>query len=135
MIYLVFIWLQSSYFNPEIFYEYASYINMNVIIFLGVLLELAHLIEFGILYLILLHILLTYGGLTVKKEVAAAVFSIGYGLVDEIHQLYVPFRSFSLLDLLKNIVGVLVVMYIFKKYYNNRRLIKEKSKTNVKQST
>lgn len=116
-LYMAFIWIQSSYFNPSGLLKYADYISLDVVIIAGIILELAHLIEFGILYLLCIFFLLTFGKLTMKKEIIAALFSIAYGAVDEVHQIFVPFRSFSIVDLIKNIVGVLIFLYSFRKVY------------------
>lgn len=45
------------------------------------------------------------------------MISLSYGLIDEIHQMYVPFRSFSIADLIKDTVGVLVASFIIQKSY------------------
>ena len=48
--------------------------------------------------------------------------SMIYGLVDEVHQMYVPFRSFSISDLLKDWIGVIVAsLIIHKSYFSNKK--------------
>jgi len=37
-----------------------------------------------------------------------AFWSFGYGILDEIHQVFVPGRSFSVIDILTDLVGVLL---------------------------
>ncbi|WP_256988770.1 VanZ family protein [Bacillus sp. EB106-08-02-XG196] len=81
--------------------------------------EFAHLFEFGILYFLIILALLCYGQLSKRKEILAIAISLLYGLSDEIHQIFVPFRSFSIIDLIKNAIGVLAIWYfIHQKYYN-----------------
>lgn len=116
-VYMLGIWLQSSYFNPDNIGQILNNINYKIIITFGIAFELAHLIQFGILYLFLIFAFLTYGNLNKKNEYIALVVSIGYGLIDEIHQFYVPFRSFSIIDIIKDIIGVWIVWYLVNKYY------------------
>jgi polysaccharide biosynthesis protein VpsQ len=116
------IWLQSSHFNPESIYELTYKIDERILLMIGMALELGHLFEFGILYFFLILMILSYGGLTNRKENLCIFFAASYGLLDEIHQIYVPYRSFSLLDLLKNILGILFIHYVIhKSYFNNRK--------------
>lgn len=117
VIYIICIWIQSSLLNPEKIGQFSNKITSEMVIIFGVTFELAHLVEFGILYLFIVFALLTYGNLTKKKEMLACIISVGYSLVDEIHQLFVPFRSFSIIDLVKDIIGVWVVWYIINKFY------------------
>ncbi len=117
VIYMFGIWLQSSFFNPENIGQISNKITHEMIIMFGVAFELAHLIQFGILYLLLIIAYLTFGDLNKRIEHVAIVISIGYGLIDELHQLFVPFRSFSIIDLIKDVIGVYVIWYLVKKYY------------------
>jgi polysaccharide biosynthesis protein VpsQ len=121
IVYMLFIWLQSSKFNPsQLEYLYPT-INPMIFLMIGGTLELAHLIQFGILYLLIILAFLTYGELTTKKEIIAFLIAGLYGLFDEIHQYYVPYRSFSTIDIIKDIIGVIFFWYIIhKSYYNNR---------------
>jgi polysaccharide biosynthesis protein VpsQ len=84
---------------------------------LGLLLELAHFFEFGLLYLFLILALISIGRLTKKNEYIALIFSLLFGLSDEIHQFFVPFRSASIGDLLKNAIGIIIVWRIIHKSY------------------
>ncbi len=115
--YMFIIWLQSSKFNPsQLEYIYPS-IHPLVFLVIGVTLELGHLIQFGILYLFLIMVFLTRGELTARKEIVALSIAILYGLIDETHQYFVPFRSFSAIDIVKNIIGIFVCWYIIHKSY------------------
>lgn len=70
---------------------------------------------------------LTFGKLTRNLEWIAAIISISYGLIDEIHQMYVPFRSFSIMDLIKDTIGVLIMAYIINRSYFKARYPKIRS--------
>ena len=123
--YMVFIWMQSSYFNPEAMSSTLStHINMKLILILGVSLELAHLFQFGVVYLLVIMFFLSFGELSKWMDAVALMFAFMYGLIDEIHQLYVPYRSASLLDLIKNCIGIFGAWWFTRKFYfsgqNNR---------------
>lgn len=47
---------------------------------------------------------------------AAFAFAAGYGLIDEIHQVFVPLRSPSVLDLVADATGALFVQMLFLLY-------------------
>lgn len=115
--YMSLIWVQSSYFNPESIYELSTGISMEILLFVGICFELFHLFQFGILYLFVIMAILSFGKLNKWIEFVAVVFSVIYGIIDEIHQIYIPFRSFSIGDLLKDTVGVLVLSFIIHKSY------------------
>lgn len=54
-----------------------------------------------------------------KRWVIAFIIGSAYGLLDEIHQLFVPLREFDLLDLSSDIVGVVIgilCLLLLKKY-------------------
>lgn len=76
-----------------------------------------HLLEFGILYLLLVLALLSWGRLNQKSSFLAALFSVLYGLTDELHQYFVPSRSCSVIDFAKDIIGVAVAWYIIRRAY------------------
>jgi polysaccharide biosynthesis protein VpsQ len=120
-IYMWLIWLQSSHFNPESLYEFSYRIDERILLMIGMILEFGHLFEFGILYFLLIIMILSNGNLNRQKEFFCFIIAAIYGLIDEIHQIYVPYRSFSLLDLLKNIIGVIVIWYlIYRSYFVKR---------------
>lgn len=74
-----------------------------------------HLIEFGILYLLVVLALVSWGKLNQRSSFAAAIFSFLYGLTDELHQYFVPSRSFSLLDITKDLIGIIIAWYIVRR--------------------
>jgi VanZ family protein len=74
--------------------------------------ESLHLIEFAILYVLLVLALLTRTKkLTPALNIACAVFAALYGISDEIHQSFYPYRSASLFDFVKDIIGISVCFY------------------------
>ncbi|NMA02551.1 MAG: VanZ family protein, partial [Clostridia bacterium] len=79
--------------------------------------EALHLIEFAILYILLIMAILTFGELASGASRLAAIWAIAYGFLDEFHQYFVPSRSATVIDLVKDTVGVLIVYYLVKKYY------------------
>ncbi|TDL32910.1 hypothetical protein E2R51_09610 [Jeotgalibacillus sp. S-D1] len=79
--------------------------------------ESMHLIEFGILHLLFILALLVNGKLTVATHVVAAVFASFYGFLDEIHQAFVPWRSATVVDAVKDVLGVLVVYLLIQRVY------------------
>ena len=74
--------------------------------------ESMHLIEFGILYVLLVLAALTVFKLTPGVNILLAVLACFYGILDEIHQSFVPYRSATVIDAVKDITGVLVCWYL-----------------------
>lgn len=73
--------------------------------------ESLHLVEFGILYLLLVLAALTASRLTPALNILLAVLAGFYGILDEIHQSFIPYRSATLIDAIKDITGVLAGWY------------------------
>ncbi|QHE59844.1 VanZ family protein [Rossellomorea vietnamensis] len=118
--YMILIWYQSSHFNPEIIYYTGLTLDPRIILFAGLLLESLHLIEFGILYVLIVLFQLSFGNLSRRKEITAIILSFLYSVTDEIHQLFVPFRTSSIGDLVKNVIGILL-MWMLVRYINKRK--------------
>jgi polysaccharide biosynthesis protein VpsQ len=120
--YISLIWLQSSYFNPESIQYLSTEINIKFLMFVGIGFELVHFFQFGILHILIITAILSFRVLTKKIEYFSMIFSLLYGLIDEIHQIYVPFRSFSYSDLIKDTVGVfLISVIVHKSYYSDKK--------------
>ncbi|WP_227394444.1 VanZ family protein [Jeotgalibacillus aurantiacus] len=83
--------------------------------------ESLHLIEFGILHLLFIAALLVHGRLTTATHALAAVFAAFYGFIDEIHQAFVPYRSATAIDAVKDLIGVLLVYMIVQRFYFSKR--------------
>lgn len=69
--------------------------------------KLAHFIEYGVLgFLLYMAHYATYPRQSVvKRIVLSTLFTFLYGVTDEIHQLFVPTREFSLYDLMADASG------------------------------
>lgn len=78
--------------------------------------ESLHLVEFGVLFGLIILAFWTLGKSGYRYQVSAAVIAILYGLLDEIHQYFVPYRSATLIDFIKDTIGVLVLFYILRHY-------------------
>ncbi|MFP5107214.1 VanZ family protein [Neobacillus sp. C211] len=77
--------------------------------------ESLHLIEFAILYVLLVLAMLTRrAAFTPALNIACAVFAALYGISDEIHQSFYSYRSSSLFDLVKDFTGILVSFYFIR---------------------
>ncbi len=87
------------------------------------LLELLHIVEFGILYILLMIFFTSFGPISRLKETISITISILYSVSDEIHQYYVPFRSFAIGDLIKNIIGIIFMWLLFR-VLNKKKLMK-----------
>lgn len=122
LVYMICIWLQSSYFNPsELEYHYTR-VPQVLLLSIGITLEIAHLLEFGILYMLIIIVFLSFGKLKFKKELLALLISLTYSIVDEVHQYFVPFRSFSIVDMIKNIIGIWFTWYLVRNsYYGSKK--------------
>ncbi|GAA0319720.1 hypothetical protein GCM10008967_07810 [Bacillus carboniphilus] len=76
--------------------------------------ESLHLIEFGILYILAVVSLLMVDRLTPTTNRWAAIVAALYGVVDELHQATVPYRSFQVIDIVKDFIGVFVLFLFVK---------------------
>ena len=79
--------------------------------------ESLHLVEFGILYGLFVVALLAHGKLRFTLNFAVALIAIFYGFVDEIHQSFVPYRSSTMIDAAKDLIGVTVLFWIVNRTY------------------
>ncbi|KEZ48852.1 VanZ family protein [Metabacillus indicus] len=109
ILYMIFIWILSSLPADAIIKTPFSFDRLMK--------ESLHLIEFGILYWLIALAFAANGRWTAKASILAAVISILYGATDEIHQYFVPYRSATVIDLVKDAIGVLVSFYIMKVTY------------------
>lgn len=84
--------------------------------------KLVHFVEFGVLGMLYFIAINKTSRITSKSLLfLISVLLTGlYGLSDEVHQLFVPFREFSLYDILADLVGgsFFCGMYLF--YKRNR---------------
>ncbi|WP_203363510.1 VanZ family protein [Bacillus sp. REN10] len=82
--------------------------------------ESLHLIEFAVLYGLIVNALLANGRFTSATNVAAALIACFYGFIDEIHQAFIPYRSASIIDAVKDVTGVLVCYFLVNYKYFQR---------------
>lgn len=82
--------------------------------------EALHLVEFAILYMLFAAALASWGALTPALSLAAAAAAALYGITDEIHQYFVPSRSASWIDVLKDAIGVAAAYFHVRYHYFSR---------------
>ncbi len=117
IMYMMAIWVMSSMSSDAIVELPDSKLD-------GAIKESLHLVEFGILYLLLALALLTMRELNGTLNLILIFISCFYGLLDEIHQSFVPYRSATLIDLVKDVIGVLVASWILYGAYKGKRFSK-----------
>ena len=79
--------------------------------------KLLHVIEYSILSILFYRTFNQYKNIKAITVQLAITFTIIYGLTDEFHQLFVPGRFFSIIDLLADSIGscsVLIVNFFYK---------------------
>ena len=116
--YMIFVWILSSLPSDAIIDTNYSFDNAFK--------ESLHLIEFGILYGFWVLFLLVLNKFNLKTNVIVAVISILYALTDEIHQSFIPYRSATVIDFIKDTIGVLVVFWIVRRFYFSEKPSKVK---------
>lgn len=113
LLYLMMIWKMSS--QPH--NAYVELPDSSVDRFIK---ESLHLIEFAILYLLFVLAASYNKKLTPATNLLFAIVAGLYGLTDEIHQSFVPYRSATLIDFVKDITGVTIAYYIIKRKTSTR---------------
>jgi len=76
--------------------------------------EFMHFFEYFIFGILLYNVFLNYN--VKEKIIASILISFIYILTDEIHQTFIPGRTFELLDIGLDLAGSIVGIYIFKVY-------------------
>ncbi|PLT35847.1 VanZ family protein [Bacillus sp. V5-8f] len=94
--------------------------------------EALHLVEFAILYMLFAAALAASGKLSPRFSLFAAVVAALYGMTDEIHQSFVPYRNASWIDLLKDWIGVAAAYFHVQYHYfkHNRGFLTKIRKLN-----
>ncbi|MCM3123784.1 MULTISPECIES: VanZ family protein [unclassified Mesobacillus] len=85
--------------------------------------ESLHLVEFGILYVLLVLAALTTGRFNPVMSFAFMGVAILYGLLDEIHQSFVPARSATVIDFIKDVIGVLAASHFIHHAYFSGKFV------------
>jgi VanZ family protein len=75
-----------------------------------------HFIEYAILAFLLSRALFHHQTTTRKNLLIIILLTMLYALSDEIHQLFVPSRTFQLFDLFIDLLGAITGSLIYKKY-------------------
>lgn len=117
VVYMVLIWILSSMPANAV----VELPNQGIDAFIK---ESLHLVEFGILYVLLFLAGLTF---TNFKPLMSFIFmgvAIGYGLIDEIHQSFVPYRSATVIDFVKDTIGVLAASHFMHHAYFSGKFVK-----------
>ncbi|WP_227551433.1 VanZ family protein [Metabacillus sediminilitoris] len=109
LIYMALIWFLSS--NP------ADAFVKTPFSFDALLKESLHLIEFAILYWLIAIAFMAHHKWSERASILAGVFAILYGLTDEIHQSFVPYRTATVIDFVKDTIGVAVSYWIAKRKF------------------
>jgi VanZ family protein len=108
LIYMAIIWIMSS-LPHDTFVELPDSATDRFIK------ESLHLVEFAILYLLFVIVALINKQLTLTTNLVFAVIACLYGVTDEIHQYFVPARSATLIDVVKDVTGVVISFYFVRK--------------------
>lgn len=108
--YMALIWTLSSFPADE-------FVALTDLSLDRIIKESLHLVEFGILYLLFALALYGNGQLTNKTSLLFAIIACLYGALDEIHQSFVPYRSATWIDLVKDVIGVTVAYYGVNRLY------------------
>lgn len=105
LVYMAAIWIESSYASDYFVRLPDSGLDHNIK-------ESLHLIEFAILYVLFVFAFLTRrDGFTRSLNIACALMAAMWGITDEIHQSFNPARSATLIDFIKDIIGIGVCYY------------------------
>ena len=82
-----------------------------------------HLIEYGVLYFLVLRLVYrsTDDALDFKKYLFAALVTLFYAALDELHQTYVPTRTGKPRDILIDAVGISLSFLIIRRYLDRFR--------------
>ena len=81
-----------------------------------------HIPLFGLLAYLWLNALTKNGCPVKKKLIITIIITLGYGLLDEFHQTFVPGRYGSLSDIILNIVGIATGTVIYLQFQRRRNL-------------
>jgi hypothetical protein len=80
----------------------------------------AHMIAFGLLALLNMRALLAWNSSLKGAAYLAIVLAVGYAMLDEFHQAFVPGRSASGLDVGLDFVGAALFTLLARRYYASR---------------
>ncbi len=96
ILYMALIFYMSSHPAPEAAREVPIYFDIKIV----------HIVEYAILSLLFFFALDRTARIPlVWKLIYAVALTYLYGLTDELHQVFVPFRSGQLIDTMANLIG------------------------------
>jgi VanZ family protein len=106
----LFYWLPVLIILVSIFYiSSKSELPQNEFLNIPFLDKVAHLLEYFLLSWFLFRALHYSEGIKIKKAIfIAIIFSIIYGITDEIHQYFVPLRDCSIFDWIFDCIGAIL---------------------------
>ena len=89
----------------------AQIFNINNLDMLSYIIrKIAHVLEFAMLGILVMNLISCYN----KKMYLALIICVLYAVSDEIHQIFVPGRNSSIIDVLIDSVGSFIGIYIYK---------------------
>jgi glycopeptide antibiotics resistance protein len=83
--------------------------------------ECLHLIEFAVLYLLWVIAFTAVGRFSRQTNKLSAAISVLYAFTDELHQYFIPCRSATITDLLKDTAGVVIAYLIIKNIRSRKK--------------
>ncbi|MFD6206490.1 VanZ family protein [Peribacillus sp. NPDC060253] len=109
-LYMIAIWIMSSNPDDMILDLPSSSIDRFIK-------EALHLVEFALLFILFVSALAANKKLKPGLSLLAALVACLYGVLDEYHQSFVPYRSSTLIDVIKDIIGVAAVYFHVQYHY------------------
>jgi VanZ family protein len=91
----------------------------------------AHLTEFAVLGFLLFITLYFTREKLLSSSITALAIGISYGLLDEIHQLFIPARSCQISDMLIDASGVLLAVLLCNSFALLRRFLRRRQNQNT----
>ena len=114
LLYMIAIWVMSSLPDDVILDLPSSTVDRFIK-------EALHLVEFAILYMLLVAAFAANHKLTKNLSLVAAIGACLFGVIDEFHQSFVPYRSATIIDVIKDVIGVLAAYFHVKYHYFHRK--------------
>lgn len=98
------------YFSSRPRFDITEKYIVNFVVFKSL-----HIIEYGFLYFLLFRAIHKTTKLPVKKQlIAAFLMAFFYGVIDEIHQTFVPTREGKLRDVIIDTIGIAAAFFLIK---------------------
>jgi len=91
------------------------------------IIDLSLLYHFMVFFLLNFFVAISLNGekkMNIKYLFLSIVFSIVYAILDEIHQIFVPRRLFSLTDILVDTAGIFLSLLVYVYYKNKKQIYK-----------